>query len=117
MKYLHWRQLVGVAYTEEEAKALAFETEVMDGPNDEGEMFARPGRLSDKIPQPYANEQVCAQLSTSLLGHGGDGLSDMIPVVDYSHRLRVIPTAEPTPRISLSSPVQGTMDRTTSSRC
>ena len=28
MKYLHWRQLVGVAYTEEEAKALAFETEV-----------------------------------------------------------------------------------------
>jgi len=57
MKYLHWRQLVGVAYTEEEAKALAFETEVMDGPNDEGEMFARPGRLSDKIPQPYANEQ------------------------------------------------------------
>lgn len=59
MKYLHWRQLVGVAYTEEEAKALAFETEVEDGPNDEGEMFTRPGRLSDKIPQPYANEQVC----------------------------------------------------------
>jgi ubiquinol-cytochrome c reductase cytochrome c1 subunit len=28
MQYLHWRQLVGVAYTEEEAKALAFETEV-----------------------------------------------------------------------------------------
>ena len=31
MKYLHWRQLVGVAYTEEEAKALAFETEVGEG--------------------------------------------------------------------------------------
>ncbi len=28
MKYLHWRQMVGVAYSEEEAKALAFETEV-----------------------------------------------------------------------------------------
>ena len=28
VQYLHWRQLVGVAYTEEEAKALAFETEV-----------------------------------------------------------------------------------------
>jgi ubiquinol-cytochrome c reductase cytochrome c1 subunit len=28
MQYLHWRQMVGVAYTEEEAKALAFETEV-----------------------------------------------------------------------------------------
>ncbi|GAX85768.1 hypothetical protein CEUSTIGMA_g13183.t1 [Chlamydomonas eustigma] len=57
MKYLHWRQMVGVAYTEEEAKALAFDTEVMDGPNDEGEMFTRPGRLSDKLPAPYANEQ------------------------------------------------------------
>lgn len=32
MKYLHWRQLVGVAYTEEEAKALAFETEVWRDP-------------------------------------------------------------------------------------
>lgn len=57
MEYLHWRQLVGVCYTEEEAKALAFETEVVDGPNDEGEMFTRPGRLADKLPIPYANEQ------------------------------------------------------------
>lgn len=57
MQYLHWRQLVGVAYTEEEAKALAAECEVVDGPNDEGEMYTRPGRLSDKLPIPYANEQ------------------------------------------------------------
>jgi len=28
MQHLHWRQLVGVAYTEDEAKALAAETEV-----------------------------------------------------------------------------------------
>jgi hypothetical protein len=28
MEYIHWRQLVGVAYTEEEAKALAAECEV-----------------------------------------------------------------------------------------
>lgn len=57
MQYLHWRQLVGVAYTEDEAKALAAETEVEDGPNDEGEMYTRPGRLADKLPMPYANEQ------------------------------------------------------------
>jgi len=57
MQYLHWRQLVGVAYTEEEAKALAAETEVVDGPDDEGEMYTRPGRLADKLPNPYANEQ------------------------------------------------------------
>ncbi|KAG1660002.1 hypothetical protein FOA52_009822 [Chlamydomonas sp. UWO 241] len=57
MQYLHWRQLVGVAYTEDEAKALALETEVTDGPDDEGEMYTRPGRLADKLPIPYANEQ------------------------------------------------------------
>ena len=47
---------MGVAYTEEEAKAMAAEIEVVDGPNDEGEMFTRPGKLSDRLPQPYANE-------------------------------------------------------------
>ena len=36
-----YRNLIGVCYTEEEAKAMAEETEVMDGPNDEGEMCAR----------------------------------------------------------------------------
>jgi ubiquinol-cytochrome c reductase cytochrome c1 subunit len=30
----------------------------VDGPNDEGEMFTRPGKLSDKLPAPYANEAV-----------------------------------------------------------
>ena len=38
-------------------QALAAETEVVDGPDDEGEMFTRPGRLADKLPIPYANEQ------------------------------------------------------------
>lgn len=57
MEYIHWRDLVGVAYTEEEAKAMAAELEYEDGPNDEGEMYTRPGRLSDPLPKPYANEQ------------------------------------------------------------
>jgi cytochrome c1 len=30
---------------------------VQDGPNDEGEMFSRPGKPSDYFPAPYANEQ------------------------------------------------------------
>ena len=32
-----------------------------DGPNDQGEMFTRPGKLSDKLPAPYANEAVRAR--------------------------------------------------------
>ncbi|KAI3777788.1 hypothetical protein L1987_47591 [Smallanthus sonchifolius] len=55
--YDHASDLVGVAYTEEETKAMAAEIEVVDGPNDEGEMFTRPGKLSDRLPQPYVNEQ------------------------------------------------------------
>ncbi len=57
MSLISFRDLVGVAYTEEETKAMAAEIEVEDGPNDEGEMFTRPGKLSDRFPQPYANEQ------------------------------------------------------------
>lgn len=57
MSLIAYRDLVGVAYTEEETKAMAAEIEVVDGPNDEGEMFTRPGKLSDHFPSPYPNEQ------------------------------------------------------------
>ena len=52
-----YRNLVGVCYSEAEAKAMAEDTDVMDGPNDEGEMFERPGKLSDYLPSPYPNEE------------------------------------------------------------
>ncbi|CAL5218558.1 g249 [Coccomyxa viridis] len=54
---LHYRNLVGVAYTEDEAKEMAAEIEVEDGPNDEGETFTRAGKLSDPLPRPYPNEE------------------------------------------------------------
>lgn len=36
---------------------MAEEVEYTDGPNDQGEMFQRPGKLSDYMPAPYANEE------------------------------------------------------------
>jgi cytochrome c1 len=33
---------------------MAEDTDVMDGPNDEGEMFERPGKASDYFPSPCA---------------------------------------------------------------
>lgn len=36
---------------------MPLQSEFEDGPNDEGEMFTRPGRLSDHLPRPYANEE------------------------------------------------------------
>lgn len=54
-----YRNLVGVAFTEEEVKAICADApEVMDGPNDSGEMFERPAKLSDYLPSPYKNEEV-----------------------------------------------------------
>lgn len=52
-----YRNLVGVAFSEDEAKEMAEDIEVEDGPNEEGEMFSRPGRLSDYFPSPYPNEE------------------------------------------------------------
>jgi ubiquinol-cytochrome c reductase cytochrome c1 subunit len=52
-----WRNLVGVSHTVDEVKAMAEEFEYQDGPNDDGEMFMRPGKLADYLPAPYPNEQ------------------------------------------------------------
>jgi len=38
-------------------EALAAEYEFTDGPNDQGEMFQRPGKPSDYMPKPYPNEE------------------------------------------------------------
>jgi len=54
---IHYRELVGVTHTTEELIAMASEVDVVDGPNDEGEMFERPAKLSDPLPKPYQNEE------------------------------------------------------------
>jgi ubiquinol-cytochrome c reductase cytochrome c1 subunit len=36
---------------------MPVQVEMEDGPNDEGEDFTRPGRLSDPLPRPYKNEE------------------------------------------------------------
>lgn len=52
-----FRNLVGVCYSEEEVKAMAEQVQVTDGPDDHGNMFQRPGKLSDYMPRPYANDE------------------------------------------------------------
>ena len=58
MKYLSYRNLAeegGPEFTIAQAKAIAASFEVTDGPNDDGEMYTRPGKLSDKFVMPYDN--------------------------------------------------------------
>ena len=40
----------------DEKKSIAGEYFVMDGSNDEGEMFEREAKLSDKFVNPYLND-------------------------------------------------------------
>lgn len=57
LSLLAFRHLAQVGYTEDEIKAIAEGVEVTDGPDEEGEMYTRPGRPADYIPAPYPNEQ------------------------------------------------------------
>ncbi|XP_067003637.1 cytochrome c1, heme protein, mitochondrial [Anabrus simplex] len=57
MRFIAYRNLIGVSHTEAEAKAEAEEVQVQDGPDDTGNMFMRPGKLSDYFPNPYPNEE------------------------------------------------------------
>jgi ubiquinol-cytochrome c reductase cytochrome c1 subunit len=57
VKLLAFRNLEQIGFTQDQVKSLAAEYDIQDGPNDNGDMFKRPGRLSDQIPGPFANEK------------------------------------------------------------
>jgi ubiquinol-cytochrome c reductase cytochrome c1 subunit len=52
-----YRNLGDIGFSEDEVKKIAADYEVEDGPNDEGEMFIRPGKPYDKFVNPYPNVQ------------------------------------------------------------
>ncbi|MEZ5824537.1 MAG: cytochrome c1 [Geminicoccaceae bacterium] len=56
-KYLAFRNLGDLGYSDDQIKALASEYSVTDGPNDDGEMFERAAIASDYFPSPYPNEK------------------------------------------------------------
>jgi ubiquinol-cytochrome c reductase cytochrome c1 subunit len=57
MSLMSYRVLADIGYSEEQIKAIAAQYEVQDGPNDDGEMFTRPARPSDRFKAPFANEK------------------------------------------------------------
>ena len=60
LKYVSFRNLEALGYNEDEIKAFAAEAIVEDGPDDEGEMFERPGLPSDLFPSPFPNDKAAA---------------------------------------------------------
>ena len=60
LSYIAFRNLAdpgGPGYSVAQAAAFASEYKIKDGPNDQGEMFERPGRPADYFPSPFPNEQ------------------------------------------------------------
>ena len=60
LKLLAFRNLAdpgGPGFTEPQAATIAATFQVTAGPNDQGEMFQRPGKLADYFPPPFANDQ------------------------------------------------------------
>ena len=57
MNLVTYRKLKNIGYSEEEVKAITETKTVHDGPNDDGEMFDRPGRPNDTFVAPYRNKQ------------------------------------------------------------
>jgi len=62
-----YRNLAGVGFKDDEIKAIAAAKEVQDGPNDQGEMFARPGRPSDRFAKPFANDNAARAANNGAL--------------------------------------------------
>jgi ubiquinol-cytochrome c reductase cytochrome b/c1 subunit len=60
LNYIAFRNLAdpgGPGYSEAQASSLAADYKIKDGPNDQGDMFDRPGRVADYFPAPFPNEQ------------------------------------------------------------
>lgn len=57
MNLLAYRNLLDIGISEAAATEIAEQHTVMDGPDDNGDMFERPARLSDRFVAPFPNEQ------------------------------------------------------------
>lgn len=67
MEKLSYRNMTGLGYSEDQVKAIAAEYTVMDGPNDEGEMFERPARPADRFKSPFANDKAARYANNGAL--------------------------------------------------
>jgi ubiquinol-cytochrome c reductase cytochrome c1 subunit len=67
MKYTHYRDLAALGFSEGEIKALAAQYQVTDGPNDQGEMYERPARPSDRFKSPFANDEAARAANNNAL--------------------------------------------------
>ena len=56
LRLLSYRNLRELGLTEAQVAAIAAGYQIVDGPNDEGQMFERAGRPADRFRKPFAND-------------------------------------------------------------
>ena len=76
LRLVSYRNLMQLGYSEEQIKAFAAEFEVTDGPNDEGEMYERTAKPSDRFVSPFPNE------NAARAGNNGALPPDLSLIVD-----------------------------------
>ncbi len=67
MKRVAYRNLAEIGFSEAEIKAIAAEYLYEDGPNDDGDMFERPGIPADYFKNPYPNDQAARAVNNGAL--------------------------------------------------
>ncbi|MDA8001191.1 MAG: cytochrome c1, partial [Alphaproteobacteria bacterium] len=88
LKHVAFRNIAALGYNPDQVKAFAAEYQILDGPNDEGDSFERPGLPSDKFPSPFPNDNAARAANGGALP---PDLSLMIKAraggADYMHAL------------------------------
>ncbi len=67
LELMSYRNLSMLGYSDEEIRAIAAEDMVVDGPNDEGEMFERPATPADRFKSPYPNNKAARYANNGAL--------------------------------------------------
>jgi|ERR1712226_85848 len=86
MKYMYYRNLVNNTHTEEEAREEAAAITVVDAdPDEQGNPVTRPGKLADRFPAAFPNEEAARYANNgayppdlSLIVNGRHGHEDYI---------------------------------------
>src|SRR5690625_3557104 len=56
LRLIAFRNLAALGYNSDEVRSFAENYEIEDGPDEDGDMFMRPGTPADYFPSPFPNE-------------------------------------------------------------
>ena len=67
LKYIAYRDLAELGYSDDQIKGFAAQFQVTDGPNDQGQMYQRAAKPSDMFVSPFPNDQAARAANNGAL--------------------------------------------------